>query len=679
MTTLNIGGKRVTVSDDFLKLSPEQQNATVEEIAGKMAPKVDPATNQPPGVPAFVPPGVEGYDPKTGEVQKYGMLGSAGMGAADMAGMGFADEGAAGLVSLLEKLPGRTGKSYSQALKEIRGNQQQAYDDNKKSYIAGMAGAGVAGGTALVKSGLSLGARAAQSGAGLLRTALGSAVDGGFQGLVHGVGSGDGLEDRAKQGALGLAAGATVGGAVPYATTVLGALLKPMVAPIMARLKPDTYANAAMGEGLRRSGATPQSIVQALNDARADNQPVYSVADALGLTGQRLASTVSRVPHEGRQAFVESLNARQAGQGRRITNALSEAFDAPDTAAQRTAALTGARDAEANQAYGAARRQAGPVDITPAVRAIDDVLEPGVHSIARPNNQIAHDSIEGALARVRSMITDGRSNLTDFNAVFRAKLDLDDMITKAENQGAGNRAHYLANVQNVLDQTLADASAPYAAARDAFAAASRRIEAIGAGKTAAMRGRAQDTTAVYNAMTPEEQAAFRAGYADPLIEQAQSAAVGVDKSRPLISDATGMEFPVVAAPGRSSRLWNQLGREKQMFETRNAAMGGSKSADNLADMADMTQFDPSIMGTLLQGRIWPAAGMAVSKALNETKGLPPSVLSRVAQTLMQTDPQAARAALEGAARRSSATAGRRATANAVIDALAAPAAARLSR
>ena len=34
----------------------------------KRTPSVDPATNQPPGVPAFVPQGVEGYNPQTGEV-----------------------------------------------------------------------------------------------------------------------------------------------------------------------------------------------------------------------------------------------------------------------------------------------------------------------------------------------------------------------------------------------------------------------------------------------------------------------------------------------------------------------------------------------------------------------------------------------------------------------------------
>lgn len=36
MATLNINGKKVTVDDSFLSLSPEEQNATVEEIAGSM-------------------------------------------------------------------------------------------------------------------------------------------------------------------------------------------------------------------------------------------------------------------------------------------------------------------------------------------------------------------------------------------------------------------------------------------------------------------------------------------------------------------------------------------------------------------------------------------------------------------------------------------------------------------
>lgn len=40
MPTLNIGGQKVKVGDEFLSLSPEQQNATVEEIAGSLGSSV---------------------------------------------------------------------------------------------------------------------------------------------------------------------------------------------------------------------------------------------------------------------------------------------------------------------------------------------------------------------------------------------------------------------------------------------------------------------------------------------------------------------------------------------------------------------------------------------------------------------------------------------------------------
>lgn len=52
MPTLNIGGKKVKVDDSFLKLSPEQQNATVDEIAHKIsaAPAAPQQASPPPGL-----------------------------------------------------------------------------------------------------------------------------------------------------------------------------------------------------------------------------------------------------------------------------------------------------------------------------------------------------------------------------------------------------------------------------------------------------------------------------------------------------------------------------------------------------------------------------------------------------------------------------------------------------
>ena len=102
---------------------------------------VDPATNQPPGVPAFVPPGVEGYDPQTGEVTpEFGKTRSAAYGAADTATFGFGDEMASYLGSAI------SGKPREQVLAEMRGLQEQAQSQNPKSYLAGQIAGGVAQG-----------------------------------------------------------------------------------------------------------------------------------------------------------------------------------------------------------------------------------------------------------------------------------------------------------------------------------------------------------------------------------------------------------------------------------------------------------------------------------------------------------------------------------------------------
>src|SRR4051812_11556928 len=47
MATLTIGDRKVTVDDGFLKLSPEQQSATVDEIAASLPKMAAPAAPKP--------------------------------------------------------------------------------------------------------------------------------------------------------------------------------------------------------------------------------------------------------------------------------------------------------------------------------------------------------------------------------------------------------------------------------------------------------------------------------------------------------------------------------------------------------------------------------------------------------------------------------------------------------
>lgn len=87
-----------------------------------------------------------------------------------------------------------------------------------------------------------------------------------------------------------------------------------------------------------------------------------------------MLSSVARAPGGGRTDTVNFLENRQAGQGRRISSALTEAFEAPETAAQTERRLTQARSDAAGSEFGAVRNDAGPVDLSHAIARIDEAL-----------------------------------------------------------------------------------------------------------------------------------------------------------------------------------------------------------------------------------------------------------------------------------------------------------------
>lgn len=570
--------------------------------------------------------------------------------------LGFGDELMAGLFTPIEMaIRAARGEdwspsaAYSGALERERKGLSAAQEAHPIATGVGTLAGGVMAGGGLANAGLSAGARAAQAGASLPRVAAGSAIDGGVVGAVTGFGSGEGgFGERAADAAGGGFIGAAGGAIAPFAVTAAQGAGRTLLAPVLARASPQSYADNAIGAALQRSGMTPQQVEAALLSAQADGQGVFTVADALGNPGQRMLSTVTRTPNDMRAPVIEELQRRQAGQGRRVSTAIGEAFDAPQTAQATRETMTQARDTAADAAYGAVRQNAGAVDVSGVIARIDDTLQPGITGLANPQTNIADDSIEGALRRVRNMLTDGRSNLTDWVTIHRARQDLADMVTAAQRAGLGNRARLLGQVRGELDTALENASTGYRAANNAFRQASQEIDAIDTGAQAAMRGRPEDTVANFAGLTPQQQQAFRVGYADRLMGDVENAPWGTNKVRPLISDATGQEFPAFAAPGRADQLGNRIAREQTMFETRNQAIGNSSTAQNLADMADMHQWDPGVFSALFRGDWKGATVQAVMRGINETRGMPPRVVEQVARGLMETRPDVARALLDQA-------------------------------
>ena len=553
------------------------------------------------------------------------------LGAQQGATFGFGDEISAGLASLSPSV------TYDQALGDIRGMQANAEFSRPKTSMAGqVAGGALASGTGI-------------TGAAKLATTMGGkmglgALSGTLEGGLYGFGSGEGgMAPRAESAAKMAAVGGVAGAAAPVVMAGARAAGRAVANPIMNLLNigSNTQASRAIEKMMSRSGMSADDAKLAMQAATREGQPEFVLADALGVSGQRGLSGIARQPGDARQQIADMLMSRQDEQGNRLSNFVADGLGAPDTAAARKATLTAARSAAANVDYPAARAGAGPVDVRGAVGAIDDRVGP------MRGMGVALDGIDKKLEGFRNRLAarnpaapNSAVELSDFDRVLGVKQDLGDAIGEATRAGRNNEARELMKLQSELDSALEVSSQGYRTANDNFAKASRTIDAVDEGSAATSgRLRSEDTLARYGSMTPEQQAAFKAGYADPLIAKMDASAPGVNKARPLLGNKPQAELGALASD--PAKLQRQIGREQTMFETTAQALGGSRTADNLADINDTKSMSASVIMNLLSMRPGAAAAQVADKLLSSATGKSPKTRELIAKMLLSQDPSAA--------------------------------------
>jgi hypothetical protein len=516
----------------------------------------------------------------------------------------------------------REGYNYAKAREDLI--MEDARKNTGALGTAAEIAGGIGSGLGAASGGLTF-ARGLAPDAGLLARSAASAGDSAAFGALAGAGEGNSIGERFNSALLGGAVGGALGGAAPGAISLGSAALSPVISNIRARFNPEGFARSQVARGVSESGMTPAQIADEVRAAAGEGQGMFTVADAMGNAGQRMLSTTARAPGQARTDVVNFLEGRQAGQGRRISGALAEGFDSPQTAAQTEARMTAARDAAADAEFGAVRANAGRTDVVPAINNLDRNIGTGPGQTMQAPN----DSIEGILRPFRERLS--RVNPDDFEAVQRIRYDMADAAQNARQNGYGNRARLIGQAVRELDASMEAASAGYRQANRNFAQASTDIGAVQQGRQAAMRGRTEDIIPEFQAQSPQGQAAYRAGYVDPLIQQTQGAAFGVNKARPLINDAFEAEANSMA-PG-SALMQRRIGRENTMFQTRNAATGNSKTAENLADDAAMG-VDPTMIGQVLSGNWSGALRSVLASGSNALSGNTPAVRQAVADILM---------------------------------------------
>lgn len=456
---------------------------------------------------------------------------------------------------------------------------------------------------------------------------------------------------RGENPLTGAAFGGGLGGGLPAVAAGLRLAATPVISNIRARMNPAGYAESQVARAVQESGQTPAQITRQVADADAAGQGVFTVADAMGNPGQRMLASTARAPGRARTDVVDFLEGRQAGQGERVGNIIDEGLGAGNTARQTVDELTQTARREAAPLYREALEQQ-PVWNNRMQEFFDD---PITHRGLREG--VGVQRLESLAAGERFNPTDFA--ITDFNGagdpiisgvpnmrtINLIKKGWDNILEGYRDKTTGRlvldeHGRALDQVRRAFLNEVDSLNPKYAQARAAYAGPAQVRDAVDAGARAASRGRSADNLQRFDALTAPSQQGFRGGYADTLAARIESTASGSNKVRPLSSIKATDELSALSLhqgpvqPGYLDPLSQRLGREQRMFQTRNAATGNSKTAENFADDAAMA-VDPGMITNVITGNYGAALRSAIHAGHNRLTGNTPEVRAEVARILLQ--------------------------------------------
>lgn len=317
---------------------------------------------------------------------------------------------------------------YSQALKEVQGMAPADAAAHPLLHTAGEVTGAVLGTAPLVATApaaFGINGAASLGRNMLMGGATGSALGATDAAMRSGGDPGATLEG----GAIGFGGGALG----PVAGKIIGAGANKLISTARD-FTPASAATQRMLGAIADSGSTPGEVANALMQnprlAPVDVNPnLLHMGMGLAADGGAPRATIAN--------FVAS---RSAGAPQAVEGAYDTALgQTPDVKAYLDN-LKATTRANGQKAFGAALTDAKPVDVGPVIQSIDEKLHPGVNSLVSPESSsaIPQGPVEQALARVRGMLTDGQSNLTDADRLHalqsRLRIEADTLSKSASGQ-----------------------------------------------------------------------------------------------------------------------------------------------------------------------------------------------------------------------------------------------------
>lgn len=355
MAKLTINGRKVTVDDSFLSLSPEQQETTVNEIAASMGGNQDPQKQD-------------------GNLNAENTVRALGTGVPILGGLLNKMDAAtnATLAPLIDpllpdsfqKLPGDSwDERYKQAM-DIQQGKDKAFEEQHPYVNTGLnITGGVAGTVPMIMA-----APAAFGASGTLgQKTIASGLSGG---VLGGADAGIRSEGDPEAIKMGMGFGAVTGAAAPALGQAIGAGVRKVS---------NSLANRSAAKGADMTPGALSKLNRAVIDDGLDALAMRGQLDELGPDAmlmdlgpnlQRQAGALAATPGRGQEIIREAVGHRNAGANQRVISGLDDALGpVPNPRGINDAIRQGQRDLA--PAYEEAFKNASPVDTSQLASRLD--------------------------------------------------------------------------------------------------------------------------------------------------------------------------------------------------------------------------------------------------------------------------------------------------------------------
>lgn len=660
MATLNIGGKKVKVDDAFLRMTPEQQNATVEEIAGSLG-------GQAPSV-------AQESMARASELSKFGPGRDTSAPAIQQPGPDLMGATAATLGGLVQGIPvlgpalqntsdaiigtgaQLTGGDYGQTVKGLQDRRAELAAANPIADIAGQVGGNIAsmGGVAALPGGAAalgmtgnLGARVANS-----------AISGG------GISAADTMA-RGGDGLTAGAVGAGIGGAIP----LVGAGLNAGARAVGNRLAPmvNSVRNPT-GEAARRVGmavtrdvtANPGSVMNAADEAvaRQSGMPLINV-DKGGETTRALARSVANQSPEARAVIQRTVDDRFTTQAPRAVEFIKRLTggNVDDLAYQQRLQTTArmVNKPRYDAAYNAPQARAiwtpeiqNLMQAKPFMAAINAAEDTAANAAAVGGGKAVRNPFEflpdgGVTLRTNA---DGSRALPSLQFWDIVQRNLRNSADIADRGGDRLLASQIRDMRGQLLGTLDTAVPEFQTARQGAAAFFGADDALEAGKKFATQpGAVPEATAAFQKFNGTEKEAFSTGYASELIDRIMKSGDRRNVIQQVFGSPAARQMNELVFGAGKARQLEAYVRVEALADQLRGAMGNSTTARQLMELGI-----GGGAGFALSGD-WQGAltGAALAKGARFAgQKVDAKVMEEVAKLLTSDSPQALQKAVANA-------------------------------